>query len=330
MEEIPIITDKGETIEITNYNPIRIKQNEILYELNIKSKENNITLTINSKERFPSVNFSRKMNFKEIKELNKIFSLLGSINDFYDYLKLLSDNKKLNIKKWNDKISIIIYAEALLKQQEIIIDLFPTKKSTDSRVDDIDRELLDLSKEIDILKKENRKLNGEIETIKAENKELRKTIEEQNIKINNLEIVFKKNMKSLTEEIKTDESIIMKEDVERKLIFIEIEKRMNKKIKEIKKLYQASFDGGDSVNFHNKCDNIPNTLVLIKSEGQRRFGGFTPIPWKSEGGYMKDRNMITFVFSLDNKKVYNLFSIMGFPSMAISLPSPKQGPEFLS
>ena len=135
------------------------------------------------------------MNFKEIKELNKIFSLLSSINDFYDYLKLLSDNKKLNIKKWNDKISIIIYAEALLKQQEIIIDLFPTKKSTDSRVDDIDRELLDLSKEIDILKKENRKLNGEIETIKAENKELRKTIEEQNIKINNLEIVFKKHMK---------------------------------------------------------------------------------------------------------------------------------------
>ena len=40
--------------------------------------------------------------------------------------------------------------------------------------------------------------------------------------------------------------------------------------------------GGDSINFHKKCDNIPNTLILIKSEGNRRFGGFTPIPWKSE------------------------------------------------
>ena len=57
---------------------------------------------------------------------------------------------------------------------------------------------------------------------------------------------------------------------------------MNKKIKKLKKLYQATNDGGDSEIFHKKCDNIPNTLALIKSEGQRRFGGFTSIPWKSE------------------------------------------------
>ena len=41
-------------------------------------------------------------------------------------------------------------------------------------------------------------------------------------------------------------------------------------------------DGGDSKIFHKKCDNIPNTLVIVESEGHRRFGGFTPIPWKSE------------------------------------------------
>ena len=81
---------------------------------------------------------------------------------------------------------------------------------------------------------------------------------------------------------------------------------MNKKIKQIKKLYQATKDGGDSIVFHLKCDGIPNTLVFIKSEGQRRFGGFTPIPWSSEGGYIKDSEMKTFVFSLDYKKTYNL------------------------
>ena len=85
---------------------------------------------------------------------------------------------------------------------------------------------------------------------------------------------------------------------------------MNKRIKEIKKLYQATIDGGDSKYFHLKCDNIPNTLVLVKSEGNRRFGGFTPIPWKSEeeGSYMKDQDNKTFVFSLDNKKIYYLKS----------------------
>ena len=71
----------------------------------------------------------------------------------------------------------------------------------------------------------------------------------------------------------------MKED-EKNIIFSEIENKMNKKIKKLKKLYQATFDVGDSEIFHKKCDNIPNTLVFIESEGKRRFGGFTPIPWK--------------------------------------------------
>ena len=83
---------------------------------------------------------------------------------------------------------------------------------------------------------------------------------------------------------------------------------MNKKIKEIQKLYQATKDDGEPINFYLKCDNIPNTLILIKSEGNRRFGGFTPISWKSkEGNYrIKDPENKTFVFSLDNKKIYYL------------------------
>ena len=90
------------------------------------------------------------------------------------------------------------------------------------------------------------------------------------------------------------------------MIFKEIENKMNKRIKEKKKIYQATIDGGDPINFHKKCDNIPNTLVLIKSEGYRRFGGFTPIPWKSDGDWSRDPQKKTFVFSLDNKKVYYL------------------------
>ena len=95
------------------------------------------------------------------------------------------------------------------------------------------------------------------------------------------------------------------------MLYKEIENKMNKKIKGINKLYQATKDGGDPINFHSKCDNIPNTLVLIKSEGKRRFGGFTPIPWKSEERYVykQDSENKTFVFSLDNKKIYYLKDI---------------------
>jgi len=86
------------------------------------------------------------------------------------------------------------------------------------------------------------------------------------------------------------------------MILSEIKKRMNKEIKEIKKLYQATRDGDEPLTFHKKCDNIANTLVLYKSEGNRRFGGFTSESWTSEEETKLDKNC--FLFSLDQKKIY--------------------------
>ena len=83
-----------------------------------------------------------------------------------------------------------------------------------------------------------------------------------------------------------------------------IEERMKKEIKEIKKLYQATIDGGSPLNFHSKCDNIRNTFTLIKSTENRRFGGFNSEPWKTSKDlkFIDDKN--AFLFSLDKQKIY--------------------------
>ena len=86
------------------------------------------------------------------------------------------------------------------------------------------------------------------------------------------------------------------------MIHSAIEKKMNKKIKKLKKIFQATKNGGDSATFHKLCDGISNTLVLYQSAGDRRFGGFTSQSWKSEGGLVSDKN--SFLFSLDKKKIY--------------------------
>ena len=88
------------------------------------------------------------------------------------------------------------------------------------------------------------------------------------------------------------------------IIRLALKKRITKEIKEIKKLYQASIDGDSVRDFHNKCDNIPNTLVIIKSSGNRRFGGFTSETWESceNCKYKYDKN--AFLFSLDKQKIY--------------------------
>ena len=131
MEEYQLTSDHDETNEKINYAPIQIEQNQIIYNLNIESKGNKITFSINDKNQIPSVYYVRTLTLEEIKNLNQVFYILNSFNDFYDYLKKLSDNKKLSINKNNNKISLILNAEILFKQQNIEIELLLKKKGLD-------------------------------------------------------------------------------------------------------------------------------------------------------------------------------------------------------
>ena len=52
----------------------------------------------------------------------------------------------------------------------------------------------------------------------------------------------------------------------------------------------------------NKCNGKCPTLAIIKTTNGYKFGGYTTQIWKE--GEIKDNN--AFVFSLDNKKKYNI------------------------
>ena len=105
--------------------------------------------------------------------------------------------------------------------------------------------------DIDIIKNENIKLNNEINTLKLNNNsynlktetpddnDIRQKIQEQNNKLNYLIKNF----------IYIGKSFIMNYD-EIDMIFSEIQKMMKRNIREIKKLYQATIDGGESKVFH--------------------------------------------------------------------------------
>ena len=281
--EIEQETDRG----LNNNEPIIIMQNDVKYNLNIESQNNKITFSIYNNEQFPCFYYTKKISLKELKDSIKGNDEFMDKNfDIYNCFKKLSNDNKLNIKK-DKNIILLIISSVDLNGHEVsgVIQLSPRKNDINMTINDIYIELKYLKekiKDIDSLKNENKILKGKIEAQDKEIKYLKN-------KINNI----------------SNKSVIIKED-ESEMITSEIEKKTNKKIKEIKKLYQATIDGGNSEIFHKKCDNIANTLILIKSEGKRRFGGFTPIPWKSEENYIKDPEEKTFVFSLDNKKIYYL------------------------
>ena len=214
-------------------------------------------------------------------------------------IELLPTKKDLNL-------SIKEIYEELINIKENIKDFDIIKKENKelkNKVDTLEKGYNELKKEINILKTNEKEKNKETENLKSENKQLKEELEQNNKEINNLKEKFKKEKELVKENANNENSVIMK-DEEKYMISQEIEYKMNKQIKMIKKLYQATIDGGEPSIFHFKCDNIPNTLILVKSEGLRRFGGFIPIPWKSEkkGILLEDPEMKTFVFSLDKKK----------------------------
>ena len=230
MKEVEI-EENGETPTPNYFESIEIKLNEIQYILSLKEiDESNLTLSAN--HNFPSKIYKSSINLKEIKGLNRELSKLNSLNDFYYYIKSLSEKKKLNIKEDKDKISLILIIENSLNKQEIKIDLFPIKKSLDSDIKEIYQELLNIKTEIDALKKENKKIMKDNEEIKKdnnilknENKKLNNKINlleknnhKLNIEINNLknEIKNKHEIKENKEAEKNQIKIIQKDNIKQK------------------------------------------------------------------------------------------------------------------
>ena len=199
MEEYPI-EEKGESFEPIVFEPIQIEQNEIKYTLNIKAiDENNITLSINDISQFPSANYNSSINFKEIKNLNKVLSTLNTLNDFYYFLKSLSNKKQLNIKKSKDKISLILISEIQSIKQEIKIDLYQTKKDINLNIKEIYQELLNIKNEIRELKKENNILKNDNNELKNKIDSLEKDNQKLNIEINNIKNEKKEKNKIINE-----------------------------------------------------------------------------------------------------------------------------------
>ena len=46
-------------------------------------------------------------------------------------------------------------------------------------------------------------------------------------------------------------------------------------------VYRGSRDGFLASNFHQNCDGVSNTIVLIQNENDRIFGGYTSVKWSS-------------------------------------------------
>ena len=70
-------------------------------------------------------------------------------------------------------------------------------------------------------------------------------------------------------------------------------------------LVYKAFDLDDKAEtFHQKCDELEMSLVLIETQKDIRFGGFTRKSWKGNNAKKYDND--SFVFNLDNNKIFEI------------------------
>jgi hypothetical protein len=73
-------------------------------------------------------------------------------------------------------------------------------------------------------------------------------------------------------------------------------------------IFKASENEFSAEKFHEACDGLSPTLVLVKDTEGNIFGGYNSIPWRSKNyginQYDKKRN--NFLFSLDKKRLYHI------------------------
>ena len=71
--------------------------------------------------------------------------------------------------------------------------------------------------------------------------------------------------------------------------------------KKLELLYRASENGFSAAAFHQKCDNVADTLTIVRTEFGRTIAGFTKYTWNTvkDGNYVNDSGRHAFLLSLD-------------------------------
>lgn len=245
------------------------------------------------------------------------------------YTQKISDNIQKNIPKHTVFLSLpfIITQDYLININKKFNELEEENKILIGIIENLELKVSNIPKQNNIsFNEESQKTNFTSNMQTVDNKIIdRKQIEEKNINgyatlqnyHNNIKIpnqslnipdIFGKGKFQsviIKKDISISPSSIIKDTEEELFTVLKKIKRMKgKEINKLNFIYRASEekDGGKAKRFHEKCKGKKNTLILIKTKKDFRFGGFTINTWDSNDPCIDDDGYKTsnddFIFAL--------------------------------
>ena len=209
--------------------------------------------------------YESSFDFDSFIKIDEYFKFCKEINKIYDFIINLRNSNSITLIKENDKIFLNLNINQ------------PIENKIKIPLNEVDLNI-NIMNVVKLLLKEK---NSEINKLKEEMQFMKDKYKNRLIKRDIKGYIY-------------DFAFVEKE----------IEKQLKKEVIRYELLYKATRDGDKSENFHSKCDDKENTLIIFKSKNGKTFGGFTTQLWNDTGNYKNDK--FAFAFSLDKKKIYNI------------------------
>jgi len=256
-------------------------------------------LRIICKPKNQNYKYINQFSKEDLIEINKIFSLFDNIYQIQAEFDKCVLSAKVTIIHNRTLFDIYFYIKNKETTEKIGLNLIyenDLNNMGENKNKNYKEILSQIEKNINNIKLEQEIFNNKINQALSDNNKNNKS----NIKNNG--IYFNENklkLKIKSDIIKTfDKYNLIKNKLLSKLKY-KINHNINYKL-----LYKATIDTDNAKIFHQKCNNIKNTLIIIETTLGKKFGGYTTQTWDGDNINKKDEN--AFLFSLDNLKVYDI------------------------
>ena len=263
--------------EIFDINDIKltISYNDDIILFKAEEKEANV---------FPKKEFSLIQSLKDLLDIDRYFRQFDNVKEVFDSIKILINNKNISIIKKEKEVSIKM--KNLNTNKEFFINLKLKEKDFQSEMKDIIPYISSLNNKITNLENQIKEMKNDYNNLKSELDSYKKQI---------VEYIDKNYIKK--GKLKFNGSKIIQEN-ENELIS---EWFGDKNPISAKLLLDAKIDDNFYQTFFEKCGNVPNTMIFIKTTEGERFGGYTSVIWPNDG---KSKDTESFLFSLSKKEKY--------------------------
>ena len=281
------IIEQTETIEF--------ELNEEKYKLTISNDLNTIEFILEELLSMNKNEYYLETNLKELQDKDRFFLFFKDLNEITqslmklvrkDYIDISKDDKLCKFKIKNPINDEEIFIELEKSKNEIKNDNTKEMKDSIPLVDDLRKRIEKLEKNNQELEKKVEDLTGIIKTGKVKIQELEADID--------ITPLLKSNI------IGKKEEKIIRDFLQGELLSAEL-------------IFDTQTDGDTLEAFQKKCAGQFPTLIIIKTDLGKIFGGYATSPWK-ENGPIPDYNSFVYTLNPNNKYAVTMpkFGLFGY------------------